>query len=82
MQVRFTRAARRHRIGRASALHVMNTAEPTPILANNGDEALLFTGPDERGRELVIVAVPKPDRVTGEPILLVIHVHASDTYRK
>lgn len=68
-EVRFTRGARKHRVGKASALHVMERAEPERVPDERyGNEKLVWIGEDERGRELEVVAVVKPD------CLLVIHV--------
>jgi hypothetical protein len=72
--VRFTRTARKHRIGKAHALHVLNTCEPTRV-ATDRDEQLVWIGADDRGVELEIVALEKPD------CLLVIHVMPTH-YRK
>lgn len=71
--IRFTQAARKHRVGRASARFVMANVEPTPTMTLGGANALLWVGADERGRELEIVAVEvaPPDE---EPYRLVIHV--------
>ncbi|MDQ2707446.1 MAG: hypothetical protein M3Z25_07325 [Actinomycetota bacterium] len=68
-EVRYTQSARKHRIGRAHARHVMDTAEPVrePGTGQQKDR-LTWTGPDDRGVELEIVAVDLPD------YLLVIHV--------
>jgi hypothetical protein len=67
--VRFTRPARRHRIGRAHSLHVINTTEPTPTPATEvADARLVWVGTDDRGIELEIVALDLPDE------WLVIHV--------
>jgi hypothetical protein len=74
--IRFTRGSRKHRIGRKSAYHVIAvtpanlTTDPT-----TGDLTLSWVGPDERGRELEIVALEKPD------CFLVIHVMPTH-YRK
>lgn len=71
--VRWTQAARRHRIGKGSARHAMRSVEPMRITTLGGGDALLWVGTDERGRELEIIAVevtPPGD----EPYLLVIHV--------
>ena len=71
--VRFTQSARRHRIGRASARHVMATAEPDSVTTSSGADAWRWIGPDDRGRELEVLAIGiEPD--TDEPYLLVIHV--------
>ena len=66
---RFTQSARRHRIGRARALHVMDTVEPTVVPADDTvPERRVWVGPDDRGVELEIVAIVEPDH------LHVIHV--------
>ncbi len=71
-EIRFTQSARRHRIGRASARHVLATTDPTPVTTSSGAKAWLYVGPDERGRELEVIAL----EVAGaaQPYLLVIHV--------
>ena len=69
MLLRFSRSARRHRIGKARALHVIEHAEPQVVPAGKfPDEQLVWIGQDNRGIELEIVAVSKPD------VLLVTHV--------
>jgi hypothetical protein len=71
-EIRFTQSARRHRIGRASARHVLATIDPTRVTTSSGADAWLYVGTDERGRELEIVALEVADAV--QPYLLVIHV--------
>jgi hypothetical protein len=71
--VRFTRAARRHRIGRASALHVMTRLAPSRTTTVGGASAWLWVGEDERGRELEIIGVTVQP-ADEESFLLVIHV--------
>lgn len=67
--LRFTRSARKHRIGRAHALHVIDSAEPVDVLAmGEFDARKVWVGDDDRGIELEIVALVLPDE------LLVIHV--------
>ena len=71
MEVRFTQAARKHRIGKGHALAAMHEAgEPTKIPASAGcsDDRLVFVGRDDRGVELEVIAVAMPD------YLLVLHV--------
>ncbi len=66
---RFTRPARKHRIGRAHAMHVLLTVEPRALPATDDlDGRMVWVGLDDRGIELEIVAVVLPDE------LLVIHV--------
>lgn len=74
--IRFARTARRHRIGRAHALHVMNAVEPTIGESSRGEELRVWVGPDERGVELEIAAVVRPD------CLLVLHVMPTALRRK
>jgi hypothetical protein len=74
--VRFTRGSRKHRIGRKSTYHVMAmTAANITSDPLTGDTTLSWIGPDERGRELEIVALEKPE------CFLVIHVMPTH-YRK
>ena len=71
-EIRFTQSARRHRIGRASARHVLAMTDPTPVTTSSGAQAWLYVGPDERGRELEVIALEVAD--AAQPYLLVIHV--------
>lgn len=67
--IRFTRVSRKHRVGRASARYVMATTEP--VESSDVASRVLrrtWTGVDERGRELEVVAIERPD------CWLVIHV--------
>ena len=62
--LRWFRSARRHRVGRAHAVHVMTTTEPTVVPAgDDADERLVWIGPDDRGLELEVVALMLPDAV-------------------
>jgi hypothetical protein len=73
VEIRFTQAARKHRIGRASARHVMATSTPTAMMTGQGNAAWLYIGLDESDRELEVIAVEIwPDQ--DPPYLLVIHV--------
>jgi len=66
---RFARSARKHRIGRAHVMHVIETVSPSNVAAaGEFDARKIWLGPDDRGVELEIVAVVLP----GE--LLIIHV--------
>lgn len=76
MQVRFAQSARKHRIGRARALHVLNTVNPVIIPATTyASERRTWIGRDDRGVELEIVGVVEP------AYLLIIHVMPTQ-YRK
>jgi len=67
--VRWYRSARRHRIGKAHAMHVIASVEPVPIPASPPSDArLVWIGMDDRGIELEIVALDLEDAV------VVIHV--------
>ena len=74
LEIRFTQSARKHRIGRASARHVLATAEATAVTTTSGADAWLYVGPDERGRELEIIALEAYPADGGQSYLLVIHV--------
>jgi hypothetical protein len=74
MEIRFTQAARRHRIGRASVRWVMATNTPVSTTTKSGDVAWRWIGPDGRGRELDVIAVEVQGAEDAMPILLVIHV--------
>lgn len=73
--VRWTRGARKHRVGRTSARHVMQSVQHVEVPPQPGeqDARWWWIGPDERGRELEVAALDLP---TGE--LLVIHVFPTD----
>ena len=74
LEIRFTRSARKHRIGRASARHVLAGTRPVPVTATSGADAWLYEGLDELGRELEIIAVEVQPADGGQHYLLVIHV--------
>ena len=68
-EVRFAKSARKHRIGKAHALFVLENHEPGTFLASYGeDQKLLWIAQDDRGLELEIVAVKLAENI------LVIHV--------
>jgi hypothetical protein len=66
MRIRITRSARRHRIGNAHILAAMRNAGRPTI---SGDR-LIYVGEDDRGIELVVIAVPDDKRIDD---LAVIH---------
>ena len=75
--VTLTRSARKHRIGRAHALHVIATVTPTEVAATDEfDARRVWLGPDDRGVDLEIVALVLPTE------LLVIHVMPTALRRK
>ncbi|MGH9070475.1 MAG: hypothetical protein ACRDX8_04745 [Acidimicrobiales bacterium] len=69
--IRFTRSARKHRTRKAHALHVMNTAE-----AIEDEDGIGWVGPDDRGVELEVYLVERPD------VFLVIHVMPTGLRRR
>jgi hypothetical protein len=74
--IRFTRGSRKHRIGKKSAYHVIAmTAATITTDPDTGETTLSWVAGDERGRELEIVAIERPD------CYLVIHVMPTH-YRK
>lgn len=76
--VQFTKATRRHRIGRTHTLHVIATAVATRMVTNQGADGWLYIGYDETGRELEVITVElaDPQRV------LVVHVMPTALRRK
>jgi hypothetical protein len=70
VQIRFGRSARRHRIGKAHALHVMANVEPLVHTNARGERQYEWQGLDDRGDELEIVGVMLADETT----LFIFHV--------
>jgi hypothetical protein len=67
--VRWYRSARRHRVGKAHAMHVITTTRPEQVPATDiADARLVWIGSDDRGVELEIVALDLEDAI------VVIHV--------
>lgn len=68
-KIRFTQSARKHKIGKAHVLYVLDNYLPQRMVWDGFSEGrFLWEGKDDRGLELEIIAV-----VTGN-CLLVIHV--------
>lgn len=77
MPVRFVRSSRKHRIGKAHALHVIDNSPPTDLPAvEDFDPRRVWRGLDDRGLELEVVAIILPTE------LLVIHVMPTSLRRK
>lgn len=76
MRLKFTRSSRRHRIGRAHALHVIETSTPVITVNMRGEDEYRWTGPDDRGVGLEIAAV-----VVADDTLLILHVMPTN-YRR
>ena len=75
--VRFARSARKHRVGRAHVVQVIDTTVPKDVPAvGEFDPRKVWVGVEDRGLELEIVAVVLP----GE--LLIIHVMPTALRRK
>lgn len=67
--IRWYRSARRHRVGKAHAMHVITTTTPDRVPASDiADARLVWIGADDRGIELEIVALDLEDAI------VVIHV--------
>jgi hypothetical protein len=68
-EVRFARSARKHRIGKAHVLFVLENNESVIVLPRDGeDQKLLWVGHDDRGLELEVIALELSE------CILVIHV--------
>jgi hypothetical protein len=75
--IRFSRSARRHKIGKAHAYHVISSSEPTIVTdPQTNQPTLTWIADDSRQRELEIVAIETPD------CFLVIHVMPTDLRKK
>src|SRR6266496_2493053 len=62
--VRWYRSARRHRVGKTHAMHVITTTNPDQVPASEtADARLVWIGTDDRGIELEIVALDLDDAV-------------------
>ncbi|HEY5853242.1 MAG TPA: hypothetical protein VIW24_04095 [Aldersonia sp.] len=76
-ELRWYRSARRHRIGKAHAMHVINSVEPECVDATaTADARLVWIGNDDRGVELEIVALDLDEAV------VVIHVMPTELRRR
>jgi hypothetical protein len=82
LEIRFTQAARKHRIGRASVRHVMSTVTPSRAVTTQGNQAWVYLGADERGRELEVIAVEIGQQQSQRPYLLVIHAMPASLRRR
>ena len=69
MRLKFTRSSRRHRIGRAHVIHVINSVEPEVTVNERGEDEYLWVGADDRGVPLEVAAV-----IVEDDLLLVLHV--------
>jgi hypothetical protein len=68
-EVRFAKSARKHRIGKAHVLFVLENHEPVTFLSIYGeDQKLLWIGYDDRGLELEVIGLELSE------CILVIHV--------
>ena len=68
-KIRFTQSARKHRIGKAHVLYVLDNYLPQRMISDwSTEERFLWEGKDDRGLELEIIAV------ATENCLLVLHV--------
>ena len=77
MQIKFTQSARKHRIGKARAMYVINHYSPTFVAdEEDGEDQQVWIGQDDRGLELEIVALVLAD------YLLVTHVMPTDLRRE
>lgn len=76
MRVKFTESTRKHKVGHANVLFVMGSVDPAVGTRPTGEAEYRWTGVDERGRELDIIAIEAVDdrSPAGEVVLLVIHV--------
>lgn len=79
MEIEFAQSARRHRIGKARARHVVQHPRAQFVVpdSNGRDDRILFLGDDQTGRALEVMAVELADER-----LYVIHaMDLRDKYR-
>ena len=78
-KIHFAQSARKHRIGKAHALWVVNRFEAIRAVASDESgkaDRLMWVGRDDRGLELEIIAIEL------EETLLVIHVMPTSFRRR
>jgi hypothetical protein len=76
MEIKFTQSARKHRIGKARTMYVINHYSPTLIAGEeDGEDQQVWIGQDDRGLELEIVALVLTE------YLLITHVMPTDLRR-
>ncbi|WP_203981733.1 hypothetical protein [Sphaerisporangium rufum] len=75
---RFYRSARKHRIGRAHALHVVRSGPPVVVPAADPrlEDRWVWIGPDDRGIELEVIGI------LAEKYLVILHVMPTALRRK
>jgi hypothetical protein len=78
MRIKFTQSARRHRIGKAHALFVIENYSPRIDIGEgqDGEDQHIWIGEDDRGLELEITAIDLKE------YLLVTHVMPRDFRRR
>ena len=76
METWFAQSARRHKVGRAHARHVINTVEAIVGTSDRGDVEYAWKGDDDRGLELEIVGILQGERI------MIIHVMPTALRRK
>lgn len=68
-EIRFTKTSRKHKIGKAHAMSVIESENPKVIQDRDGfDKKLVWIGSDDRGLGLEIVGLDLED------MILIIHV--------
>jgi hypothetical protein len=82
VQIRFTDAAAKHRVSKIAARYVMAKTTPRGIKTKRGEEAWLYVGRDEGGRELEVIAIEVEDRTSLGPCLLVIHAMPTHSQKR
>jgi hypothetical protein len=70
-EIRFSTAARKHGVSKASALYVMNTTEPEEHPTTGGSTGYFYRGRDVDGREIEVIVVDVTK--DGRPAWLITH---------
>jgi hypothetical protein len=71
VRTKFAQSSRKHRIGKAHAIFVMENNEPDESINESGEREFAWIGLDDRGVELEIAAVIP---AWEDDLLLVLHV--------
>lgn len=69
-QIIWTQASRKHRVGRAHALHVIQTGTVSETATNRGNPGFQYTSRDTRGVELEVLASVIPEGLLVMPTAL------------
>jgi hypothetical protein len=82
VQIRFTLAALKHGVDRASVRYVLARSPAAGCVTRSGTRGFRYQGKDEGGRELEIIVTEERATQGRESFLLVIHAMPTNLRRK